>query len=161
MNAYSTAKSPLLRICNVTKKFQNYTALDNVSLTVSRGEVVCLIGGSGSGKTTLLRCVNQLHDIDDGTIWLEDELVGFRRDGDKLYPLSEKQAIRQRLKTGMVFQRFNLFPHMTALQNITEGPVQVLGQSRQAAEATAMQLLERVGLREKASNYPAQLSGGQ
>src|SRR5690606_5071014 len=117
---------PLLRVCNVTKKFQDYVALDNVSLEVAKGEVVCLIGGSGSGKTTLLRCINQLYDINDGSIWLEDELVGYRQDGRKLYPLTEKQAIRQRLKSGMVFQRFNLFPHMTALQNITEGPIQVL-----------------------------------
>ncbi|MGI6853905.1 amino acid ABC transporter ATP-binding protein [Mesorhizobium sp. 1B3] len=152
---------PLLRICNVTKKFQDYVALDNVSLTVSKGEVVCLIGGSGSGKTTLLRCINRLHDINDGTIWLEGELVGYRQDGQKLYPLTEKETVRQRLKTGMVFQRFNLFPHMTALQNITEGPVQVLKTPRRDAEATAMKLLERVGLAAKAASYPSQLSGGQ
>ena len=152
---------PLLRVCNVTKKFQDYVALDNVSLEVAKGEVVCLIGGSGSGKTTLLRCINQLYDINDGSIWLEDELVGYRQDGRKLYPLTEKQAIRQRLKSGMVFQRFNLFPHMTALQNITEGPIQVLKTPRREAEAIASKLLERVGLADKASNYPAELSGGQ
>ncbi|WP_306423868.1 amino acid ABC transporter ATP-binding protein [Brucella intermedia] len=152
---------PLLRMCNVTKKFENYIALDNVSLSVSKGEVVCLIGGSGSGKTTLLRCVNQLNDIDDGTIWLDDELVGYHQVQDKLYPLTERQAIQQRLKSGMVFQRFNLFPHMTALQNITEGPIQVLKVPRHEAEITARKLLERVGLADKASSYPSQLSGGQ
>ncbi|UHD47715.1 amino acid ABC transporter ATP-binding protein [Aureimonas altamirensis] len=151
----------MLRICSVTKRFDDYVALDGVSLEVRKGEVVCLIGGSGSGKTTLLRCINSLHAIDDGTIWLEGELVGYRREGQNLYPLTERQAIRQRLKSGMVFQRFNLFPHMTALENITEGPMQVLRRPAGEARATARALLERVGLSHKASSYPAQLSGGQ
>lgn len=152
---------PLIRIHNVTKKFNNFVALDKVSCDIYPGEVVCLIGGSGSGKTTLLRCINQLHSIDDGSIWLDDELVGYERKGGKLYKLNEKQTIMQRLKSGMVFQRFNLFPHMTALHNITEGPIQVQHVPRQKAEAAARQLLERVGLADKAGHYPSELSGGQ
>lgn len=159
--ARTDGRQPLLRICNVTKKFQDYVALDDVSLAVSKGEVVCLIGGSGSGKTTLLRCINQLHDINDGTIWLEDELVGYRQDGLKLYPLTEKETIRQRLKSGMVFQRFNLFPHMTALQNVIEGPVHVKRQPKSQARKRGMALLERVGLSGLGDRYPNQLSGGQ
>ncbi|WP_185984657.1 amino acid ABC transporter ATP-binding protein [Aureimonas mangrovi] len=154
-------RNPLLRIRSVTKRFDGYVALDGVSLDVHKGEVVCLIGGSGSGKTTLLRCINNLHDIDDGTIWLDDEIVGYRQEGQKLFALTERQAVRQRLKSAMVFQRFNLFPHMTALENITEGPIQVLKQPVKKARATARALLDRVGLLEKAANYPSQLSGGQ
>lgn len=154
-------ETPLIRICNVTKKFKDFVALDEVSFEIFPGEVVCLIGGSGSGKTTLLRCINQLHEIDDGSIWLDGELVGYRQKGDHLYKLSEKQTIRQRLKSGMVFQRFNLFPHMTALQNVTEGPIQVQHVPRGQAEVAARKLLARVGLEDKADQYPAELSGGQ
>ena len=125
------------------------------------GEVLCLIGASGSGKTTLLRCVNQLTSIDSGGIWLDGELLGVREEGGRLHRLSEREIARQRLKTGMVFQRFNLFPHMTALENITEGPVQVQGRNPAEAGREARELLERVGLAAKADAYPAQLSGGQ
>jgi polar amino acid transport system ATP-binding protein len=152
---------PLVAIRDVTKRFRDLKALGGVSLDVAQGEVLCIIGGSGSGKTTLLRCVNQLHSIDGGAIWIEGELVGYRRHGDTLRPLHEKEIVRQRLKTGMVFQRFNLFPHLTALENITEGPVHVLKQRVVEARATAHALLERVGLRDKAGAYPAELSGGQ
>jgi polar amino acid transport system ATP-binding protein len=124
-------------------------------------EVVCVIGPSGSGKTTFLRCINQLERIDAGAIWLDGELTGYRIVGDALHPLSEAEIARQRRITGMVFQRFNLFPHMTALQNVTEGPIQVLKKPPQEARATAMALLERVGLAHKANVYPAELSGGQ
>jgi polar amino acid transport system ATP-binding protein len=123
--------------------------------------VVCVIGPSGSGKTTLLRCINQLERIDAGAIWLDGELTGYRIVGEALHPLSETEIARQRRITGMVFQRFNLFPHMTALQNVTEGPIQVLKKSPQEARAAAMALLERVGLAHKANVYPAELSGGQ
>jgi polar amino acid transport system ATP-binding protein len=152
---------PLVVVRDVEKRFGNFLALDNVSIDVSQGEVLCIIGGSGSGKTTLLRCINQLHGIDSGAIWVDGELIGYRREETTLHPLGEKEKARQRLKTGMVFQRFNLFPHMTALQNIIEGPVQVLKQSVSEAEVTAHGLLKRVGLAEKANHYPSQLSGGQ
>jgi polar amino acid transport system ATP-binding protein len=122
---------------------------------------LCLIGASGSGKTTLLRCVNQLTSIDSGGIWLDGELLGLREQGGRLHRLSEAEIARQRLKTGMVFQRFNLFPHMTALQNVTEGPVQVQGRKPAEIRAEALELLRRVGLADKAESYPAQLSGGQ
>jgi polar amino acid transport system ATP-binding protein len=123
--------------------------------------VLCLIGASGSGKTTLLRCINQLTSIDSGGIWLDGELLGVREEGGRLHRLTERQIARQRLKTGMVFQRFNLFPHKTALENITEGPVQVQGRKPEEARAEAMELLGRVGLVAKADAYPSQLSGGQ
>ena len=123
--------------------------------------MLCLIGASGSGKTTLLRCINQLTSIDSGGIWLDGELLGVREEGGRLHRLTERQIARQRLKTGMVFQRFNLFPHKTALENITEGPVQVQGRKQEDARAEAMELLGRVGLAAKADAYPSQLSGGQ
>jgi polar amino acid transport system ATP-binding protein len=153
--------APLVAIRNVRKTFGGYQALKNVSLDVTPGEVLCLIGASGSGKTTLLRCVNQLTPVDGGGIWLDGELLGVRQEGGRLHRLSEAQIARQRLKTGMVFQRFNLFPHMTALENIMEGPVQVQGRKPTEARQTAVELLRRVGLHDKAANYPSQLSGGQ
>ena len=110
---------------SVSKNFGEFQALNRVSLDVRAGEVLCLIGASGSGKTTLLRCINQLTPIDNGGIWVDGELLGVREEGDDRIASPEQQIARQRLKTGMVFQRFNLFPHMTALENITEGPVQV------------------------------------
>ncbi|MEO8667378.1 MAG: amino acid ABC transporter ATP-binding protein [Bauldia sp.] len=153
--------APLVSAVNVGKSFNKLRALDRVSLDVMPGEVVCVIGPSGSGKTTFLRCINQLERIDAGAIWLDSELVGYRRVGDALHPLSEKEISRQRRITGMVFQRFNLFPHMTAVDNITEGPVQVLKKRPEEARAAAMALLERVGVAHKADTYPAELSGGQ
>ncbi|WP_283812619.1 amino acid ABC transporter ATP-binding protein [Bradyrhizobium aeschynomenes] len=152
---------PLVAIRQVSKRFGEFQALKQVSLDVFEGEVVCLIGQSGSGKTTLLRCVNQLTTADSGGIWLDGELLGFRERDGRLHRLSEREIARQRLACGMVFQRFNLFPHMTALENIVEGPVQV--QKRKPAEAkdAAMALLRRVGLADKAGSYPSQLSGGQ
>jgi polar amino acid transport system ATP-binding protein len=152
---------PLVAMRGVEKAFGSYQALKRVSLDVQAGEVLCLIGASGSGKTTLLRCVNQLIRIDAGGIWLDGELLGVRERGGRLHRLTESEIARQRLKTGMVFQRFNLFPHMTALQNITEGPVRVQRRRAAEVEAEAMELLRRVGLADKAGNYPAQLSGGQ
>ena len=152
---------PLVAIRSVSKNFGEFQALKRVSLDVRAGEVLCLIGASGSGKTTLLRCINQLTSIDSGGIWLDGELLGLREEGGRLHRLTPQQVARQRLKTGMVFQRFNLFPHKTALENITEGPVQVQGRKREDARAEAMELLRRVGLAAKADAYPAQLSGGQ
>ncbi|MCK1735585.1 amino acid ABC transporter ATP-binding protein [Bradyrhizobium sp. 138] len=152
---------PLVAIRSVSKAFGEFQALKNVSLDVWPGEVLCLIGASGSGKTTLLRCVNQLTVIDSGGIWLDGELLGVREERGKLRRLTERQIARQRLKTGMVFQRFNLFPHKTALENITEGPVQVQGRPPDEVRAEATELLRRVGLATKADSYPSQLSGGQ
>jgi polar amino acid transport system ATP-binding protein len=152
---------PLVAIRSVSKNFGEFQALKGVSLDVRAGEVLCLIGASGSGKTTLLRCINQLTSVDSGGIWLDGELLGLREANGKLHRLTAKEIARQRLKTGMVFQRFNLFPHKTALENITEGPVQVQGRKREDARAEAIELLRRVGLATKADAYPAQLSGGQ
>jgi polar amino acid transport system ATP-binding protein len=152
---------PLVAIRSVSKNFGEFQALKQVSLDVRMGEVLCLIGASGSGKTTLLRCINQLTSVDSGGIWLDGELLGVREEGGRLHRLTERQIARQRLKTGMVFQRFNLFPHKTALENITEGPVQVQGRKPEDARAEAIELLRRVGLAAKADAYPAQLSGGQ
>jgi polar amino acid transport system ATP-binding protein len=146
---------------DVAKTFGSLRALDGVSLDVARGEVVCVIGPSGSGKSTFLRCINQLERPDEGAIWVDGELVGFRQVGDALHELSDAELARQRLKSGMVFQRFNLFGHMTALQNVIEGPVTVLRRPRRAAIDEAMALLERVGLAEKRDAYPIELSGGQ
>ena len=152
---------PLVAIRQVSKSFGEFQALKQVSLDIWPREVVCLIGQSGSGKTTLLRCVNQLTSVDSGGIWLDGELLGMRENDGKLQRLSEPDISRQRLKCGMVFQRFNLFPHMTALQNIIEGPVQVQKRKAAEAKAEAIELLRRVGLAEKANSYPSQLSGGQ
>ena len=157
----ASSAGPLVAIRDVRKRFGSFEALKGVSLDVPQGQVLCLIGASGSGKTTLLRCVNQLAEIDSGGIWLDGELLGLRNANGKLHRLSEAQIARQRLMTGMVFQRFNLFAHMTAVQNIIEGPVQVQGLRPAEATEAAMALLARVGLADKAHNYPSQLSGGQ
>jgi polar amino acid transport system ATP-binding protein len=153
--------TPLVSIREVRKTFGAFEALAGVSLDVAAGEVLCIIGASGSGKTTLLRCINQLVEIDSGAIFVDGELIGYRRVNERLYPLAEQEIARQRLKTGMVFQRFNLFPHMTALENLIEGPVQVLRRDRGEAMREARELLARVGLSGKADAFPADLSGGQ
>jgi polar amino acid transport system ATP-binding protein len=143
------------------KYFGNFHALDEVSLEIQHGEVLCIIGPSGSGKSTLLRCINQLERIDSGAVWIDDELVGFRQEGDKLYELNDAEIARQRLSSGMVFQRFNLFAHMTVLENIIEGPVIVQKRAKSAVIPEALALLERVGLKDKQDAYPSELSGGQ
>ncbi|WP_315755500.1 MULTISPECIES: amino acid ABC transporter ATP-binding protein [unclassified Bradyrhizobium] len=153
--------TPLVAIRQVSKRFGEFQALKQVSLDVFEGEVVCMIGQSGSGKTTLLRCVNQLTTADSGGIWLDGALLGFREQDGRLHRLSEREIARQRLACGMVFQRFNLFPHMTALENVIEGPVQVQKRGPAEAKDEAMALLRRVGLADKAGSYPSQLSGGQ
>ena len=152
---------PFVAMRNVSKAFGKFQALRNVSLDVQAGQVLCLIGASGSGKTTLLRCVNQLVRIDSGGIWLDGDLLGMRVQSGRLHVLNDAEIARQRLSTGMVFQRFNLFPHMTALQNVAEGPVQVQRRKPGEVRAEALELLARVGLADKAANYPSQLSGGQ
>jgi polar amino acid transport system ATP-binding protein len=152
---------PILVARQVRKTFGDLRAVDDVSLDLARGEVLCVIGPSGSGKSTFLRCINQLERLDGGAIWIDGELIGYRRAGDKLYPLTDSEIARQRLATGMVFQRFNLFQHMTALENIIEGPITVQKRPREEVVREAMALLERVGLAEKRNAYPLQLSGGQ
>jgi polar amino acid transport system ATP-binding protein len=151
----------LVKAIDVSKDFGPFRALDKVNLEVARGEVCCIIGPSGSGKSTFLRCINLLERIDEGGIWVNGELIGYRREGDNLHEISDAEISRQRRKIGMVFQRFNLFPHMTALENVYEGPVQVLGEPLKEAKERATALLERVGLADKANHYPSELSGGQ
>lgn len=146
---------------DVSKTFGARKALNGVSVEVGAGEMVALIGPSGSGKSTLLRCINRLETIDAGRLWVDGQLIGYRDVGGRLHELTDSQVARQRRHIGMVFQRFNLFLHMTALENITEAPVGVAKKSRTAARERAMQLLDRVGLADKAGQYPAQLSGGQ
>jgi polar amino acid transport system ATP-binding protein len=155
------ADSAIVTIANVSKIFGELKALNNVSLSIEPGTVQCIIGPSGSGKSTLLRCINQLEKIDKGAIRVDGELIGYRRVGDELHELTDPEIARQRLVTGMVFQRFNLFNHMTALQNIIEGPLTVLKQPRKQIIAEAVALLERVGLADKRDSYPSELSGGQ
>ncbi|MBU6338300.1 MAG: amino acid ABC transporter ATP-binding protein, partial [Acidobacteria bacterium] len=145
----------------VHKRFGSLEVLKGVDLNVGRSEVMVILGPSGSGKSTFLRCINHLEKINRGRITVDGTIVGYRQKGDTLHELKESEVARERAAIGMVFQRFNLFPHMTALQNITEAPVRVLGQSRDEAIRHATELLERVGLADKADAYPAQLSGGQ
>ncbi|WP_248558552.1 amino acid ABC transporter ATP-binding protein [Paraburkholderia terrae] len=153
--------NPIVSAVDVRKSYGEFRALQGITLDVARGEVLCVIGPSGSGKSTFLRCINQLEQISDGALWVNGELAGYRREGNKLYELSERQVARQRLSTGMVFQRFNLFPHKTALENVIEGPVQVLKRKRAEAEEEARALLARVGLAHKCDAFPVELSGGQ
>src|SRR3979411_3183430 len=151
----------VLRVSDVHKRYGTVEVLKGVDLTVERGEVMCIIGPSGSGKSTLLRSLNHLEQIDAGRVELDGELVGYRQRGHRYVTLPEKQLAAQRARIGMVFQSFNLFPHMTVLQNILESPVGVLKQPVAEAKATAMGLLDRVGRGEKVNNSPRQLSGGQ
>jgi polar amino acid transport system ATP-binding protein len=146
---------------NVTKAFHGNQVLKGIDMDVNKGEVVCLLGPSGSGKTTFLRCINQLESIDGGRIWVDGQLMGYSERGENLHHLTDKQIASQRREIGMVFQRFNLFPHMTALENIMEAPIQVKGEKKSAVKARAAELLEQVGLKDKPSAYPSQLSGGQ
>lgn len=145
----------------VSKSFGSNHVLKSISLTVQRGEVMCLVGPSGSGKSTFLRCINHLERVDAGRLRVDGDLIGYREKGDRLHELRPKEAALQRRDIGMVFQRFNLFPHMTAVENIIEAPLRVKHVSRAAATERARVLLDRVGLADKAASYPAHLSGGQ
>jgi polar amino acid transport system ATP-binding protein len=145
----------------VCKSFGRLRVLTGIDLTVKSGEVMCIIGPSGSGKSTLLRCINHLEKIDAGRLWVDGELVGYEQRGSKLHELSDREVCAKRAEIGMVFQRFNLFPHMTALQNVTVGPLKVKSHHASKANETGTRLLERVGLADKMSSYPNQLSGGQ
>ncbi|GAA3753143.1 amino acid ABC transporter ATP-binding protein [Micromonospora maritima] len=151
----------MVRAEGVTKRFGPVEVLKGIDLTVAPGEVACLLGPSGSGKSTFLRCVNHLERIDGGQLSVDGELVGYRRQGDRLYELKAREVAVRRRDIGMVFQRFNLFPHLTALGNVTEAPVRVLRTPRAQAREEALRLLDRVGLADRAHHYPSQLSGGQ
>jgi polar amino acid transport system ATP-binding protein len=145
----------------VHKSFGRLEVLKGVSLEVQPGEVVCMIGASGSGKSTFLRCINHLERIDAGRLWVDGRLVGYRQSGDKIYELRDAEVCRERSEIGMVFQRFNLFGHMTALENVIEAPIHVRKMPKRDALAQGRSLLQQVGLGDKIDNYPAQLSGGQ
>jgi polar amino acid transport system ATP-binding protein len=152
---------PMVEADQVSKSFGSNQVLKDITLKVNSGEVLCIVGPSGSGKSTFLRCINHLETVDAGRLRVDGVLVGYKEKGDRLYELHPKEAARQRRDIGMVFQRFNLFPHMTALENVIEAPIRVNKKSKQDATARAMELLARVGLADKASSYPAHLSGGQ
>jgi polar amino acid transport system ATP-binding protein len=152
---------PLLRAVGVRKSFGHTEVLRGIDLEVRRGQVVCLLGPSGAGKSTFLRCLNHLETIDAGQVWVDGKPIGFELRNGKLYELRERDVAKQRRDIGMVFQRFNLFGHRTALQNVIEGPIRVLGVSPDAARREGLALLDRVGLAERGDAYPAQLSGGQ
>src|SRR5436189_395969 len=156
-----TSTEPMVRAEGVHKSFGRLEVLKGVSLEVQPGEVVCLIGPSGSGKTTFIRCINHLEKIDAGRLWVDGRLVGYRQRGDKIYELRDAEVCRDRSEIGMVFQRFNLFGHMTALENVIEAPIRVRKVPKRDAVAQGRSLLEQVGLADKIDNYPAQLSGGQ
>jgi len=146
---------------SVRKSYGSNEVLQGISLTVEQGEVLCIIGPSGSGKSTFLRCLNHLESIKGGRIYVNDELMGYRQAGKVLHEMKPKDIARQRQAIGMVFQRFNLFPHMTALQNVIEAPIGVGGVNPEEAKQLGLELLAQVGLADKGEHYPSQLSGGQ
>ncbi|MGI9384789.1 MAG: ectoine/hydroxyectoine ABC transporter ATP-binding protein EhuA [Methyloligellaceae bacterium] len=156
------AALPMVRLNDVRKSFGDLVVLDGVSFDVTRGDVLAIIGPSGSGKSTILRCINFLEEYDDGEIWIEDELLGYRlTDNGGRVRQPEAEIARMRSNVGMVFQSFNLFPHRSVLDNITLAPVSVKGVKRQQARARARELLDKVGLADKIDEYPSRLSGGQ
>ena len=153
--------TPMVKAEGVQKRFGRLEVLKGVSLEVEAGEVVCMIGPSGSGKSTFLRCINHLEKIDAGRLSVDGELVGYRQVGAKIYEQRDAEVCRDRAEIGMVFQRFNLFGHMTALENVIEAPVHVRKLAKKEAVAQGKVLLDRVGLTDKHDGYPSQLSGGQ
>ncbi|GAB2506601.1 amino acid ABC transporter ATP-binding protein [Microbacterium petrolearium] len=153
--------APLVQAVGVRKRFGDNEVLKGIDLAVAPGEVVCLIGPSGSGKSTFLRCINHLERIDGGELRVAGEHVGYRESNGRLYELREREVAARRERIGMVFQRFNLFGHMTALENVSEGPIGVRGVPRAQAQAEARALLTRVGLAHRMDAYPHELSGGQ
>ena len=152
---------PMVKAEGVHKRFGRLEVLKGITLEVRAGEVMVLLGPSGSGKSTFLRCINHLEKINSGRLSVDGELVGYREGENKIYELHESEIARKRAEIGMVFQHFNLFPHMTALENVTAAPIRVKRIPRERANARARELLERVGLPDKLATYPAQLSGGQ
>jgi polar amino acid transport system ATP-binding protein len=151
----------MVKATGVRKSYGPLEALRGVDLTVATGEVLCLIGPSGSGKSTFLRCINHLEKVDAGRLEVDGELVGYREHNGRLYELRDREVCTKRAEIGMVFQRFNLFPHMTAVENVTLAPVSVKGESKAVVAERARALLQRVGLADKLDAYPNQLSGGQ
>jgi polar amino acid transport system ATP-binding protein len=151
----------MVRAENVHKSFGSLDVLKGVDLEVRSGEVCCVLGPSGSGKSTFLRCINHLEKVNAGRIFVDGDLMGYRERGGRLHELGERDVARQRRSIGMVFQRFNLFPHMTVLQNVMEAPCRVKGENKSEVRDRARALIDRVGLAEKTDSYPGQLSGGQ
>ena len=157
----ATATRGLVEIRGVSKRFGEVQVLDAVTLRVEPGEVVSIIGPSGSGKSTLLRTINHLETVDRGSVTVDGAYIGYERRGDRLYELREREVLRRRTQVGIVFQNFDLFPHLTALANVTEAPIALGRATRAEARAQGLELLARVGLGDKADRYPSQLSGGQ
>ncbi|MDT5192585.1 MAG: polar amino acid transport system ATP-binding protein [Mycobacterium sp.] len=153
--------TPMVKAESVCKSFGALKVLKGVTLEIDKGQVLVLVGPSGSGKSTFLRCINHLEQVNAGRLYVDGDLIGYRERGEKLHEMPPREAAKQRRNIGMVFQHFNLFPHRTALDNIIEAPIQVKGIKKAAAIARGKDLLEQVGLAEKATAYPAQLSGGQ
>jgi polar amino acid transport system ATP-binding protein len=159
--AAPTSGQPMVRAEQVWKSFGKLDVLKGVDLVVQPRETFVLLGPSGGGKSTLLRCINHLEKIDAGRLWVDGELMGYRQRGDILHEMRQKDVARQRSKIGMVFQRFNLFPHLTAIENVMEAPIKVKRMDKKQAEHEAEKVLTEVGLKDKLDVYPAQLSGGQ
>jgi polar amino acid transport system ATP-binding protein len=151
----------IVKAINVRKNFGAHQVLRGVDFEVENGEVLCILGPSGGGKSTLLRCINHLEDLNDGVIWVDGEIIGYELKGNTLHELPPRRLRLQQREIGMVFQHFNLFPHMTALENVIEGPVTVRKEPKAEAEARGLELLASVGLADHCGAYPAQLSGGQ
>ena len=156
-----TGSVPMVKSEGVHKRFGRLEVLKGIDLEVQPREVMCIIGPSGSGKSTFLRCINHLEKINRGRLYVDGQLVGYHERHGKLYEMKDREVAAQRRDIGMVFQRFNLFPHMTAIENVMEGPVQVKGMNKDAARAQGEALLAQVGLADKSAAYPTQLSGGQ
>jgi polar amino acid transport system ATP-binding protein len=156
-----SASAPMLEARSVRKWYGANEVLKSITLAVQRGQVMCLLGPSGSGKSTFLRCINHLEGIDGGRIYVDGELMGYRQHGEKLHEMKQHEIALQRQHIGMLFQRFNLFPHLTALGNVIEAPIGVARQNRDQVRSRGIALLEQVGLADKIDAYPAQLSGGQ
>lgn len=157
----SQSQQPMVRAEGVSKSYGTNLVLRSISLEVQRGEVMCLVGPSGSGKSTFLRCINHLEQINSGRLLVDGEMVGYHERGDKMYEMHPRDAAKQRRNIGMVFQRFNLFPHMTALENVMIAPTLLKKGNKAELKARAIELLARVGLEDRHGHYPAHLSGGQ
>ena len=161
MTEPTTTAVPMVEAQRVMKSFGSHIVLRDISLTVNRGEVMCLVGPSGSGKSTFLRCINHLEQVNAGRLLVDGKLVGYAERNGKLHELKPRDAAEQRRDVGMVFQRFNLFPHFTALENVVEAPIRVKGMNKAKAQERGKELLARVGLAQKINSYPGHLSGGQ